>query len=113
MMTARLGLRYKWSTAQHDGRWVLAQAAELATGYDAVRDADVKIARAVASRDLTADGFTVVSDDELAAVQRILEDAEDYWDVNDYADSPDSDDEDRLLGQLASYGWVKAYGIPE
>ena len=107
-----LGLGFKWAYCPIDGRFVLGEAATLAEGYEDGRDADVEIARAVADRPMVRKWYTEVSDDELAAVQRLLDEAQDYWVSCDYAD--DSENEtDQWLGKLADAGLVHSYGVPE
>lgn len=109
MNTLGLGLTWAGFTTDFDGREVLKEAVTLAEGYEDSRDDDIELASAVADRPLVGKYYTQVTDEELAAVRRLLEDAQDYWIVNDYAS--DSDDErGQMLGLLADAGHVKRYG---
>ncbi len=112
-MTNRLGLGLTWAgfTSEFDGRQVLKEAAILAEGYDDCRDDDIEIAQTVADRPLVGKYYVDVTDEELAAVRRLLVEAQDYWVDCDYA--TDSDDPTgQMLGQLAEAGHVKRYGDP-
>jgi hypothetical protein len=110
-MSNLLGLGLTWAgfTSEMDGRDVLREAATLAEGYDDSRDDDVEIVQEVADRPLIRQYYTEVSDVELAAVRRLLDEAQDYWVANDY--TSDGDDETgQMLGFLADAGHVKRYG---
>jgi hypothetical protein len=103
-----LGLVFAGSDPDHDGRWVLRQAITLAEGYEDDRDDDITLVQPLLTRPGVRPYFVEVTNDEQAALRRLLFDAQDYWVVNNYASG--EGDEDRLLGQWAEAGMVMAIG---
>lgn len=107
-----LGLTFAGSPSpDFNGRWVLQQAITLAEGYEDDRDDDIAIVEPLLTRPEVRQYFVEVTDVEQAALLRLLDDAQDYWVVNSYANRvSEGEEEDVLLGQLADAGLIKVIG---
>ena len=109
----RIGLGLSWAggPAKATGVWVLDHAIRLAeNSVGAANDpADVEADITAVKPLLTAkldDSFVTIPSDQLAALERILDDAQQYWTDNGY-DHDEGDD--GILGRLAYQGYVTKF----
>jgi hypothetical protein len=106
----RVGLGLSWAggPAMATGVWILGHVLQLEDA--AVADgtagpdvaADVEIVRPLLTAQLD-DSFVTIPSAQLAALERVLDDAQQYWSDNEY-DHCDGDD--GVLGRLAFAGYV-------
>lgn len=99
-----LGLVLHRSVPIYNGRWVLERAIKEIATYE-----DAMVLRPLLNLPEIAPYFVKVSDEQVAALRRVLSGAREAWAANKYADSDREDD--RLLATLAVAGTVTALGV--
>jgi hypothetical protein len=122
MSKHQIGIGIRWSDNGIDARRVVQEALDLTrVGLEdqdrEVREqitADVALVEPLLTRPEVEPYYIEVTDEEQAALKRILEDAQNYWVSCGY--SGDENPDDAVLGLLAESGWVvaiaQAWGFP-
>jgi hypothetical protein len=104
-----LGVAFSRENPGYDGRWLLKQAIDLADGRRHADDDYLDTARPLLTRKEIVPYFVEVSTKEVAALRRLLTEAERYWISQAYLTS--DNEEHQLLGELADKGVVTAVGL--